>query len=190
MRSYAYGFPRLGGKREFKYSIEKFWRHECEEEELLRVLSSIQQRNLREYGRYIDDYPRGEMTAYDPMLDIAVMCGFCNVCDLKEYYEYCRGADAFEMTKWFNTNYHYLVPDFTYWKKPNFKENCENKILCFKKCDFPQWIGPFTFLKLSKGLAGARFAEFFMALIEIYGRVLSYANQDDALCRSRRWKVT
>lgn len=173
MRSYAYGFPRLGGKREFKYSIEKFWRHECEEEELLRVLSSIQQRNLREYGRYIDDYPRGEMTAYDPMLDIAVMCGFCNVCDLKEYYEYCRGADAFEMTKWFNTNYHYLVPDFTYWKKPNFKENCENKILCFKKCDFPQWIGPFTFLKLSKGLAGARFAEFFMALIEIYGRVLS-----------------
>jgi 5-methyltetrahydropteroyltriglutamate--homocysteine methyltransferase len=152
MKSYAYGFPRLGEKREFKKQIELFWKNEITAEALTNALSAIQQANLKAYGAQVDLFPDGEMSHYDPMLDAAILCGVYDPKDLKEYYDLCRGANALEMTKWFNTNYHYLVPDFHGVTAPPFKVNKNGIVLKFKSGRYPQLIGPFTLLKLSKGI--------------------------------------
>lgn len=173
MKSYAYGFPRLGEKRELKKQIERYWKNEITAEVLVNSLSAIQQTNVKEYGAKVDFFPDGEMSAYDPMLDAAILCGVYNPKDLKEYYELCRGANALEMTKWFNTNYHYLVPDFHRINTPPFKVNKNNIVLKFKSGQYPQLIGPFTLLKLSKGIEKKDFAQFFLALMKVYKSLIS-----------------
>ncbi|MEK7790954.1 MAG: 5-methyltetrahydropteroyltriglutamate--homocysteine S-methyltransferase, partial [Deltaproteobacteria bacterium] len=173
MKSYAYGFPRLGEKREFKKQIERYWKNEITPEALTDSLFAIQQANIKEYSAKVDFFPDGEMSAYDPMLDAAILCGVYNPKDLKEYYELCRGANALEMTKWFNTNYHYLVPDFHGIKTPPFKVNKNSIVLKFKSGQYPQLIGPFTLLKLSKGIEKKDFEKFFLALMEVYKSFIS-----------------
>lgn len=177
MKTYAYGFPKLGQHREFKKTVEDFWKGNSSPEKVIQDLSNLQQENIRIYAEKIDSFPDGEMSFYDFMLDTAILCGVYNPKDLKDYYELCRGANALEMTKWFNTNYHYLVPDFNEMTTPSFKLNKENVALTFKNRNFPQIIGPFTFLKLSKGIAKKNFRPSFLALIEVYKKFLiTYKN--------------
>jgi 5-methyltetrahydropteroyltriglutamate--homocysteine methyltransferase len=168
MRTYAYGFPRLGANREYKKAIESFWRNEIGEDEVREILSGIQRENIMRYRNSVDLSPDGEMSFYDPMLDTAVLCGIYDPKNLKEYYSLCRGPAALGMTKWFNTNYHYLVPDFSKLQVISFRSNLKNPALEFKKCGFPQFIGPFTFLKLSKGIGKADFRDVFLSLSRIY----------------------
>jgi len=174
MRAWAYGFPRLGKKREYKKSIEDFWRGSIPPEGLKQNLNDLQMEILATYDRFVDCYPVGEMTAYDQMLDTAIMIGLHRPADVCEYYELCRGKHALEMTKWFNTNYHYLVPDFSgvnpddlhlFWNKPlEFLSRFEQGT--------PYLIGPFTFLKLSKGISDEKFSGFLAAAGDIYREVL------------------
>ena len=96
----------------------------------------------------IDDYPQNEMTGYDKMLDTAIMVGVYEPRNTEEYYELCRGKDCLEMTKWFNTNYHYLVPEIS--SDTDFKLNWSNRYSKWYKKSL-HLIGPYTFLKLSKG---------------------------------------
>lgn len=173
MRTYAYGFPRLGVNREYKKVIEGLWRGRFDEKNVSTALSGIQQDNERIYRENINLFPGGEMSFYDPMLDTAILCGLYNPKSLKEYYELCRGHEALEMTKWFNTNYHYLVTDFSAIKNISFKANTKNIALAFKQCKFPQFIGPFTFLKLSKGIAKQDFKGLFIALVETYKKIIA-----------------
>ncbi|MFA5345796.1 MAG: 5-methyltetrahydropteroyltriglutamate--homocysteine S-methyltransferase, partial [Candidatus Omnitrophota bacterium] len=173
MKSYAYGFPRLGSDREYKKAIEDFWKGKATEKNVFNVLSGIQKNNIKTYKRDIDVFPDGEMSFYDPMFDTAILCGLYDPKSLEEYYELCRGSGALEMTKWFNTNYHYLVTDFSAIKNPSFKANHKNIALQFKQCRFPQFIGPFTFLKLSKGIDKKYFRDLFIALVKIYKVILS-----------------
>ncbi len=173
MKSYAYGFPRLGEKREFKRQIERYWKNEITAETLTDALSVIPQDNIKEYSGKVDFFPDGEMSAYDPMLDTAILCGVYDPKDLKEYYELCRGANALEMTKWFNTNYHYLVPDFDGIDNPPFKVNKNNIVLKFKNGQRPQLIGPFTLLKLSKGIENKNFSKFFLSLMQVYKSIIA-----------------
>jgi len=168
MKTYAYGFPKLGKDREFKKSVEDFWDARIDERQLLEHLNGIQKENNRLYQEKIDAFPQGEVSAYDFMLDTAILFGVYNPKDLKEYYELCRGANALEMTKWFNTNYHYLVPDFHGFVASPFKLNLNNPALTFKHVDFPQIIGPFTFLKLSKGIDKNSFRTLFLSLAKQY----------------------
>lgn len=177
MKTYAYGFPRIGINREYKKVIEDFWKDKVDEEKIISALSNIQRQQIETYTKYIDIFPQGEMSFYDPMLDTAILLGIYDPTDLKEYYELCRGLKALEMTKWFNTNYHYLVTDFSRIKNPSFKANLENIAIQFKKCSFPQFIGPFTFLKLSKGIDKEDFQDLFLALINVYKDVLANYEQ-------------
>jgi len=150
MQTYAYGFPRLGKKREFKRLVEAFWAGKLSEEELLAGISDLEERRRESYRSCWDGFPTGEMSLYDNILDWAILTSVERASTLNDYFELCRGKGALEMTKWFNTNYHYLVPDFG-GKRPSFdlgalpfpkyKEGEENAFL----------VGPFTFLKLSKG---------------------------------------
>src|SRR5437016_3424116 len=136
MKTYAYGFPKLGRNREFKKNVEDFWKSALTEQQLTEALNAIQKENVRLYQEKIDHFPQGELSAYDFMLDAAILFGVYDPKDLKEYYELCRGANALEMTKWFNTNYHYLVPDFQCFIKPPFNLNNNNPVLNFKNVDF------------------------------------------------------
>ena len=171
----AYGFPRLGEKREYKKLIEAFWNRKIKEEELKREIFKLEEEILALYKSYVDKFPVGEMSFYDNILDTAIMVGLYKVKDLNEYFSLCRGEKALTLTKWFNTNYHYLVPDFPKnfkpgsfkisWQKP--KEELESH-----KKGIPSLIGPFTFLKLSKGISKKNFEKYLLALSEIYSELI------------------
>ena len=168
MDTYAYGFPRLGENREFKKIVESLWKKELSEDEFKKALSELEANILSTYKKFVNKHPVGEMTKYDKMLDIACMLGIYKVKNLDEYYQLCRGKNALELTKWFNTNYHYLVPDFSrinddfLFKEVNFDE-----IKKYKK-GIPYLIGPFTFLKLSKGIDSRKFKRYLLSLSKIY----------------------
>ncbi len=179
MKTYAYGFPKLGRNREFKKAVEDFWKGNINESGLLKVLAGIQKENIRLYQEKIDIFPDsgGQVSGYDFMLDTAILFGLYDPKDLKEYYELCRGHNALEMTKWFNTNYHYLVPDFHGLVEHPFRLNKDNPALNLMGGNFPQIIGPFTFLKLSKGIDKNNLRPMFLGLVRVYGQLLSQYHQ-------------
>ncbi|MEN3013492.1 MAG: 5-methyltetrahydropteroyltriglutamate--homocysteine S-methyltransferase [Endomicrobiia bacterium] len=174
MITYVYGYPRLGENREYKFSIEKFWKNNLSQKELIDEISSLEQKNRNECLQFIDKVVEGEMTFYNEILDTAILFGILNPKNLNEYYEFCRGKNALEMKKWFNTNYHYLVVDFSKLDKFELKNNLDNIALIFKnKAKFPSFIGPYTFLKLSKGLDINGFKKYFFDMIEILNDIIS-----------------
>lgn len=175
MQSYAYGFPRLGRNREYKKVIEGYWNKKLSEEELRQGIHKLEDEMLTTYQKYVDKFPVGEMSLYDNMFDTALMVGLYNAKDLDGYYNLCRGKDALEMTKWFNTNYHYLVPQFSpsfesslfkpSWNKPKETKDTYQK-------GVPYLIGPFTFLKLSKGISQEKFGDYFLSLAAVYSELI------------------
>ena len=174
LKTYAYGFPRLGKNREFKKSIEGFWKGENTQEQTRQALDKLQEQMIVAYQQTVDIFPVGEITGYDAMLDTAIMVGLYNPKDMKAYYELCRGKNALEMTKWFNTNYHYLVPDFSVLKNVKCKLNWNKPKEFATKFHggIPALIGPFTFLKLSKGIPKSQFIRFLMNLTEVYKDII------------------
>lgn len=177
MKTYVYGFPRLGEKREFKKTVEGFWKGDIGENQLWDTLTDIQETNNTKCKKVIDFVPDTEVSLYDPMLDTAILLGIFNPQTLHDYYELCRGGKALEMTKWFNTNYHYLVTDFSVIQDIKFRLNIDHFALRFKKGQFPTIIGPFTFLKLSKGLNFEQFKDAFFKVIPVYRQYLSLFKQ-------------
>ncbi len=175
MKTYAYGFPRLGLKREYKKSIEAFWKGDASESQTRSALDQLQESMLDAYKGAADMFPVGEMTGYDNMFDTAIMVGLYKPNNLKDYYELCRGKNALEMTKWFNTNYHYLVPDFSRFEDVEFSPqwNKAKEYLDKFKKGIPYFIGPFTFLKLSKGLSGGQFKTCLEQLTAVYKELIS-----------------
>jgi len=171
MQTYAYGFPRLGKKREYKRIIEEFWNKEIREQEFRDKLQKLEKERLMIYEKYVDKFPVGEMTLYDNMLDTALMLGLYKCKDLREYYNLCRGRNALELTKWFNTNYHYLIPEFNTAFEPSKFKAAWNKPKGEKKLHkrgVPYLLGPFTFLKLSKGINPKEFKEYLLFLADVY----------------------
>lgn len=158
VKTFAFGFPKLGEKREFKKLLESYWKGKISKEELMKGVEELNLWRIRLYSENVDLIPSNELSLYDFMLDTAVMVGaipsrFGEYKGLETYFEMARGKNALELTKWFNTNYHYLVPEL---EGENFRL-LENKPLndykFFKEKGFntiPQLIGLYTFLKLSK----------------------------------------
>ena len=116
------GFPRIGAKRELKKAVESYWKGEIEQDELLATGRQLRERHWqlqRQAG--IDLMPVGDFAWYDQMLNMIVLLGaiparfgFDRV-GLDEYFTLARSAQnqpAMEMTKWLDTNYHYIVPEF------------------------------------------------------------------------------
>ena len=182
MKTYAYGFPRLGRSREYKKVIESYWDNplaDGAEHELKESIDNLEGTILTTYEKYVDKFPVGEMTLYDNMLDTALMLGLYKCGNLREYYDLCNGKNALELTKWFNTNYHYLVPQFTSQPKFNMVWNKPKEALEKHKRGIPYLIGPFTFLKLSKGItkfgapasAGVALADAYIELIKNFSEV-------------------
>lgn len=125
--THTLGFPRIGSQRELKFACEAYWRKAINAEDLEQVARTIRAENWqRQLTAGIDWLPVGDFSLYDQVLDASVLFGNLperfqdlNLNDLDRYFAAARGAKidgrnlpACEMTKWFDTNYHYLVPEF------------------------------------------------------------------------------
>ena len=123
------GFPRIGGKRELKFALESFWRGEINEQELTDRSRDLRRRHWQTQSG-LHRVPVGDFSWYDHVLDTSIMLGHLppRIRELggsatDQYFRLARGrsaadegesvVDAGEMTKWFDTNYHYIVPEFT-----------------------------------------------------------------------------
>lgn len=122
VRSTVHGLPRIGPHRELKVALESYWAGKGSAEELVATARSLREANralLREAG--IDLIPSNDFSLYDHVLDAIALSGAvpprygapAGPIDLDLYFAMARGgeATAMEMTKWFDTNYHHIVPE-------------------------------------------------------------------------------
>ena len=188
VKSSILGYPRIGADREWKKTLEAFWAGKIEESELDRQLQEIRLNHLRKQQEQgIDLIPVNDFSYYDHVLDTAVMFGIVpkrfaykgGIVPLSVYYGIARGtkdAAASEMTKWFNTNYHYIVPELS-GAEPVLTENrplqayreAKEKLGIEGK---PVIIGPLTFLKLSKGYNAEETDAWLERLLPLYVQLL------------------
>ncbi|WP_342514976.1 5-methyltetrahydropteroyltriglutamate--homocysteine S-methyltransferase [Sporosarcina sp. FSL K6-1522] len=190
------GYPYIGGNREWKKALEAFWAGKLEEDVFLADIEKLRLERLqKQQDAGIDFIPVGDFTLYDRMLDTAVMFGMVperfgwqgGEVSLRTYFSIARGNDdavASEMTKWFNTNYHYIVPEYRQ-RKLTLTENkpltayleAKEKLGIDGK---PVLIGPYTFLKQSKGFEKKDIPGFILQLIPLYSRILNELSEAGA----------
>lgn len=171
MQTYAYGFPRLGKNREFKKTLEDFWEGKTDERGLISSLKAVEVERLSFYGSCVDVFPLGEFTYYDNIFDNALIFGVYGFKNFNDYFEYARGRKALELKKYFNTNYHYLVPSLN--RNVKLRLSWNKPLVYFQ--DFSSFqeqplflIGPYTFLKLSRLDSGLSFEKVFRDLGSVY----------------------
>ena len=187
--AHVLGVPRIGPNRELKFAQELFWRGEIDEASLKAVASGIRQANWqRQHAAGLDFVTVGDFAFYDQMLNhIALLgCaparfGFGDKISLSEYFQLARGnaaCHAMEMTKWFDTNYHYLVPEL----KRDTQFSLSAELLCDEVAEAqtagfnakPVLIGPLTFLHLAKEkIAGFNRLDLLDRLLPVYGKILA-----------------
>ena len=112
-RTAVLGFPRIGAERELKLALEDHWTGRASRDRLDEIARTLRAENLRR-GAGIDVLPVGDFALYDHVLDTAEMAGIVADRHRGDHFLACRGAAGvtpLEMTKWFDTNYHYLVPE-------------------------------------------------------------------------------
>jgi 5-methyltetrahydropteroyltriglutamate--homocysteine methyltransferase len=121
IKTTAFGYPKIGPNRELKKVVESYWAGQITKEELYKLTEEIQIQRLKTlYEAELDYIPSNDFSLYDFILDISTMLGvipkrFGDNYDIDTYFAMARGsktAVACEMTKWFDTNYHYIVPEF------------------------------------------------------------------------------
>jgi 5-methyltetrahydropteroyltriglutamate--homocysteine methyltransferase len=160
------GFPRIGLNRELKRAQENFWQKKITASELKEVAENLRLRHWQlQTDAGIDHIPCNDFSFYDQMLDMSALLGAIPArynwhgdrIDLDTYFSMARGSDtapAMEMTKWFDTNYHYIVPEFSADQKfalsgsKLFDDIMEAKTQGFNPR--PVLIGPVTYLSLGK----------------------------------------
>lgn len=184
--SSSIGSPRIGPQRELKRALESYWAGKSSWGELRKQANRIESQGLlsqKEAG--LDLIPAGDFCLYDQMLDASVMYGlipkrFKKIKSLypDTYFGMARGnreSEASEMTKWFDTNYHYLVPEID--QKPRLSRNLVLSAADrAKKTLDPSstkltLLGPLTILGLAKGYTQGQFA----GLVQSLGRAMAQA---------------
>ncbi|CAD85347.1 MULTISPECIES: 5-methyltetrahydropteroyltriglutamate--homocysteine S-methyltransferase [Nitrosomonas] len=183
------GFPRIGAQRELKKALETYWKGQNDVDQLLATARAIRTGNwLLQQKAGIDLIPVGDFSLYDHILDMTTLLGaiphrFGNTGDKISpdlYFAMARGtADqpAMEMTKWFNTNYHYIVPEFddtTQFRLASdrlFQEIEDAKALGITAKAV--LIGPLTYLYLGKEVTpGFQRLDLLPRLLPVYREIL------------------
>lgn len=165
VKTTVFGYPKIGPQRELKKVLESYWNGKTSQEELIKTSENLIINNAKTIAKYgIDIIPSNEFSFYDFILDLSVMFNviperFRKIENsLEKYFAIARGtadAPASEMTKWFNTNYHYIVPEIESNTEFELKENKplkEYELLKFS-LNFktkPVITGPFTYLYCAK----------------------------------------
>ncbi len=194
VRSATIGYPRIGRNRELKDALEDFWSDDIDKRKLqdrCRELRHQRWTNQDEAG--IDVIPSNDFSLYDHVLDTACMVGavperYGSIDDgvsLETYFAMARGSsgddgvEALEMTKWFDTNYHYIVPEldpdqsFEYVSDKVRREFEEARDAGIETR--PTLLGPVSFLQLAKPAPGTEFATLDLVddLVDVYEDVLA-----------------
>jgi 5-methyltetrahydropteroyltriglutamate--homocysteine methyltransferase len=183
------GFPRMGPKRELKKATETFWKDNSFDA-LAKQARHIRKENwLLQKKAGIDFIPSNDFSLYDHMLDMAVLLGVIperygkveGLVDTETYFAMARGKQnvtAMEMTKWFDTNYHYIVPEFK--KGQSFRLASSKPFDEFKEAlalgitTRPVLVGPLTFLMLGKAKdEGFNVLELLPDLLPVYTQILN-----------------
>ncbi|MGG3735824.1 5-methyltetrahydropteroyltriglutamate--homocysteine S-methyltransferase [Heyndrickxia coagulans] len=190
VKSSNLGYPRIGEKREWKQALEQFWSKKLSEEAFLKRVKELRLSYLeKQKNSGIDLIPIGDFSLYDHILDTSVLFGLIperfhhqnGAVSLDTYFSIARGnsdAVASEMTKWFNTNYHYIVPEINAGTQPYITENRLLNLYLEAKQELdidgkPVIVGPVTLLKLSKGFEKKDFPNLLRSLIPLYIEVFA-----------------
>jgi len=164
------GFPRIGANRELKKAVESYWKGKITLQDLEKTAQEIRVNNWKlQKDKNIDYIPSNDFSFYDQILDNIALFGAiperynCSEekIDLGTYFAMARGrqqdgidVSAMEMTKWFDTNYHYIVPEFT--KNQKFSIKSDKIFTQYQEAKSlgietrPVLIGPATFLAIGK----------------------------------------
>ncbi|MFT9637516.1 5-methyltetrahydropteroyltriglutamate--homocysteine S-methyltransferase [Alcaligenes phenolicus] len=191
------GFPRIGAKRELKFALESYWKGESSRDELKALGAQLRQRHWENQAG-LDLVPVGDFSFYDQVLDASFLLGnlpervqgfhgdeldnYFRVArgrsakGLEDHSACCGGVAAGEMTKWFDTNYHYIVPEFT--ADTLFKLDASRLLeqLAEAKAQGvkakPVIIGPVTYLALGKAKDESNKLALLDRLLPVYVQLL------------------
>ena len=190
MKTSVIGFPRVGKDRELKFASEKYFADEVSAQELEQTAKELRAygwKNQKDNG--ISFIPSGDFSFYDNMLDTTVLLGATpkryrdlGLSALDTYFAMARGyqgsagdVKALSMKKWFNTNYHYMVPEL---EDITLKADTSALIAAYKEAEsqgiqtVPAVIGPYTFLKLARYVGNKTRSDFAKEAADAYIQVI------------------
>lgn len=184
-KNYVIGFPRIGEKRELKKVLEDYWAKKVDFSEVKYVAENLRKRHWTyQKEAKIDFIASNDFSLYDNMLDSSILLGaipkrFQHLKDEELYFAMARGNQdcvAMEMTKWFNTNYHYIVPEIS--KDTTFKLNSKKVIEEYKEAlelginTKINLIGAITYLGLSKSVDNSDLFAHIFSVVKVYKELL------------------
>jgi 5-methyltetrahydropteroyltriglutamate--homocysteine methyltransferase len=192
------GYPRIGSKRELKKAVEAYWNGSITNEELEGIAAELRKLHWqKQQSAGIDLIPSNDFSFYDHMLDMICLVGAIPDrfgqrsgdvdVDLDLYFTMARGVrpeksaggatQAMEMTKWFNTNYHYIVPEFS--ADQFFALSSNKPVMEYQEAKAigietqPVLLGPISFLLLGKTNTNFDVLSLVERLLPVYEQVLS-----------------
>jgi len=192
------GFPRIGAQRELKFALESYWKGASTREELKSLGAQLRQRHWQQQAG-LDLVPVGDFAFYDQVLDMSFTLGHLpervrgfhgdaldnyfrvargrSAQGLEEHGGCCGGVAAGEMTKWFDTNYHYIVPEFT--ARTEFTPDASRLLEQIGEARAqgvkakPVLIGPLTYLAIGKAKDGSDKLALLPRLLTAYADLLA-----------------
>lgn len=194
------GFPRIGRKRELKKALEAYWQGQSSESELEQTAAQLRAQNWQ-LQQGLDWLPVGDFSLYDQVLDLSFTLGNIPArlqhlagSELDNYFRLARGRSAQdsacscihagEMTKWFDTNYHYIVPEVT--AQTEFSLQSSRLLRQFREAKAqgiqakPVLIGPLTYLWLCKAKDQSEPLTLLPRLLPVYQQLLQVLQQAGA----------
>lgn len=198
MKTSVIGFPRVGTLRELKFASEKYFRHEITAQELAGIAADLRHRHwMTQVAAGIDFIPCNDFSFYDIVLDTAVLLGIVpkryrelNVSKLDTYFAMARGyqgesgdVKALAMKKWFNTNYHYIVPEIE--DDTVISLDCEKLTGEYEEAKElgiktkPVVIGPYTMLKLCRYVGSKNAEDFADDVAEAYRQLIAECDEEN-----------
>ncbi|MFN3987787.1 MAG: 5-methyltetrahydropteroyltriglutamate--homocysteine S-methyltransferase [Rhodocyclaceae bacterium] len=191
------GFPRIGARRELKFALESYWRGESSLDALKATGAALRQRHWQEQAG-LDLVPVGDFSFYDQVLDMSFTLGNLpervqgfegdaldnvfrvargrSAASAEAHADCCGGVAAGEMTKWFDTNYHYIVPEFT--ADTVFRLDASRLLAQLAEAQAqgvrakPVIVGPVTYLALGKAKDGSDRLAQLPQLLTVYAELL------------------
>ncbi|MBN9339803.1 MAG: 5-methyltetrahydropteroyltriglutamate--homocysteine S-methyltransferase [Comamonadaceae bacterium] len=191
------GFPRIGARRELKFALESYWKGASSRDELTALGAQLRQRHWQDQEG-LDLVPVGDFSFYDQVLDTSFLLGNLpervqgfhgDVLDnyfrvargrsargTEDHSACCGGVAAGEMTKWFDTNYHYIVPEFN--AATSFKLDAARLLAQLAEAQAqgvnakPVIVGPVTYLAIGKAKDDANKLALLERLLPVYAELL------------------
>lgn len=178
------GYPRIGAQREMKRALESFWKGKLGDQDLVQTLHQVEQQGwTTQLEAGIDYIGVGDSTLYDHVLDWTVRLGlvparYQDLQGLDQYFAMARGVEgipALELTKWFDSNYHYLVPEIEPDLVPSahfddYLDTIRRAQTVLGERTVPIVLGPVTYLRLAR--LSQDFETALNALLPVYSQLL------------------